>query len=71
MAAGSSAPTAHTPQALELDAAGSFLYAAGAATDGDSFGLTVFSVDSATGKLEQVHEVPVGNNPIRLLAVDL
>ena len=68
----SRAKTAHTPQALELDPEGAFLYAAGAAPGGESAKtdiLTAFQVDVGKGELVKVEEVPLGKSPIRLLAV--
>ena len=56
-------------QALELDPSGTMLYAAGGAKAGGGL-MTTFSVDAATGELAKVGEVEIGNNPIRLLAVD-
>ena len=70
----SRAKTAHTPQALELDPEGAFLYAAGGAPGGEAAktdGLTVFKVDRGKGELVRVEEVQLGKNPIRLLAVTL
>lgn len=70
----SRAKTAHTPQALELDPEGAFLYAAGGAPGGEAAKtdvLTVFKVDRGKGELVRVEEVQLGKNPIRLLAVTL
>jgi len=68
----SRAKTAHTPQALELDPEGAFLYAAGGAPgDGTTDVLTTFKVDLGKGELVKVEEVQLGKNPIRLLAVTL
>lgn len=63
-------PVSHTPQALELDPMGQFLYTAGNGAAGDAGALTTFSVDAKTGALEKVGELAVGKDPIRMLALD-
>lgn len=65
------APTSHTPQAIELSPSGEVLWAAGGVENSVTDRITTFRVTDDGRGLEQICELDVGKNPIRMLAVDL